>query len=371
MSRFDPEEVIAEASRQRSAIGEHHLPAVEWFLENRGMDRREVVVDDLADHLDVDRAVAATVVGHLVSDEVDPVQQVVQPRGGKFVGVIDHDEHDWFYAFDRYEDVEGRQRRAVCAHCVHEEVHAADVAHVTRTPDEYDVETARVALALHYQVEHEGRSLATVLSEDLGVDPAAFAERHGLAGPGAISLRDVTRRLDADPELAGGMTGDGGGLSVPEVDVEPGASLVTGTTIAGNTAWHAGNDGAGSGLDADLVDGQHASDLCCLVQRDPDGNAHTVNRWTDTTSTGTVFTSHTTTATVTATTSPDLAFLTGRSDGNFTLQTIRQNGSTVSPNTPGVIITEISAGDTFELRFHATDTTFNTVTGSVLAGQFV
>ena len=26
----------------------------------------------------------------------------------------------------------------------------------------------------------------------------------------------------------------------------------------GNTAWHAGNDGAGSGLDADLLDGQHA-----------------------------------------------------------------------------------------------------------------
>lgn len=30
-------------------------------------------------------------------------------------------------------------------------------------------------------------------------------------------------------------------------------------TINGNTVWHAGNDGAGSGLDADLLDGQHAS----------------------------------------------------------------------------------------------------------------
>ena len=30
-------------------------------------------------------------------------------------------------------------------------------------------------------------------------------------------------------------------------------------TIAGNTAWHAGNDGSGSGLDADLLDGLHAS----------------------------------------------------------------------------------------------------------------
>jgi hypothetical protein len=32
-----------------------------------------------------------------------------------------------------------------------------------------------------------------------------------------------------------------------------------GVNIAGNTAWHAGNDGSGSGLDADLLDGQHGS----------------------------------------------------------------------------------------------------------------
>jgi hypothetical protein len=30
-------------------------------------------------------------------------------------------------------------------------------------------------------------------------------------------------------------------------------------TIRGNTVWHAGNDGASSGLDADLLDGQHGS----------------------------------------------------------------------------------------------------------------
>ncbi|MGB2121631.1 MAG: hypothetical protein ACPH17_08400, partial [Candidatus Poseidoniaceae archaeon] len=35
---------------------------------------------------------------------------------------------------------------------------------------------------------------------------------------------------------------------------------VTGNiTKSGNTVWHAGNDGSGSGLDADTVDGQHAS----------------------------------------------------------------------------------------------------------------
>ena len=33
----------------------------------------------------------------------------------------------------------------------------------------------------------------------------------------------------------------------------------SGTTIGGNTVFHAGNDGSGSGLDADLLDGQHGS----------------------------------------------------------------------------------------------------------------
>jgi hypothetical protein len=35
----------------------------------------------------------------------------------------------------------------------------------------------------------------------------------------------------------------------------------TGTTINGQTAWHAGNDGSGSGLDADTVDSLHGTDI--------------------------------------------------------------------------------------------------------------
>jgi hypothetical protein len=37
------------------------------------------------------------------------------------------------------------------------------------------------------------------------------------------------------------------------------AKLKSGTTIGGSTAWHASNDGTGSGLDADLLDGQQGS----------------------------------------------------------------------------------------------------------------
>ena len=37
------------------------------------------------------------------------------------------------------------------------------------------------------------------------------------------------------------------------------ASGGNGVKVLGNTVWHAGNDGSGSGLDADLLDGQHGS----------------------------------------------------------------------------------------------------------------
>jgi len=39
------------------------------------------------------------------------------------------------------------------------------------------------------------------------------------------------------------------------------AKLDTGTTINNNTAWHAGNDGSTSTLDADLLDGKSSSDF--------------------------------------------------------------------------------------------------------------
>lgn len=50
-------------------------------------------------------------------------------------------------------------------------------------------------------------------------------------------------------------------------------TYLTGTEgkIAGNTVWHAGNDGSGSGLDADKLDGKHASDFLSQPIRIPAG----------------------------------------------------------------------------------------------------
>lgn len=56
-----------------------------------------------------------------------------------------------------------------------------------------------------------------------------------------------------------------------------GANLATNTgtvTIAGNTAWHAGNDGSGSGLDADLLDGNDSTAFPKLAATNTWGNNH-------------------------------------------------------------------------------------------------
>ena len=54
-------------------------------------------------------------------------------------------------------------------------------------------------------------------------------------------------------------------------------------TINGNTAWHAGNDGSGSGLDADLLDGKHLSHIIRYEGRNDNGNdaasAQTITYW--------------------------------------------------------------------------------------------
>ncbi|RLG75407.1 MAG: hypothetical protein DRO12_05540 [Thermoprotei archaeon] len=53
-------------------------------------------------------------------------------------------------------------------------------------------------------------------------------------------------------------------------------------TVNGNTVWHAGNDGSGSGLDADLLDGKHASGFLAVdgsnaMQADLNMNGHDIN----------------------------------------------------------------------------------------------
>jgi hypothetical protein len=65
----------------------------------------------------------------------------------------------------------------------------------------------------------------------------------------------------------GGVTASmlASGAAVANIGYTPvnkaGDTMTGALYINGNTVWHAGNDGAGSGLDADMVDGLHANEI--------------------------------------------------------------------------------------------------------------
>lgn len=88
------------------------------------------------------------------------------------------------------------------------------------------------------------------------------------------SAYDMARVVAKDP--AGSHTQGRGSLTFQTADAgvltdrfvigyDGAAEFYQSVTIQGGTAWHANNDGTGSGLDADLLDGQHASAFAQLT----------------------------------------------------------------------------------------------------------
>ena len=81
--------------------------------------------------------------------------------------------------------------------------------------------------------------------------------------------------------------GDGGAVYITpnsSSTIATSGRLVVGAstfTYGGNTIWHAGNDGADSGLDADLLDGLHASDMCRKFSKTVSANAGVRITFTD------------------------------------------------------------------------------------------
>lgn len=65
---------------------------------------------------------------------------------------------------------------------------------------------------------------------------------------GTIAFYDVSGRV-ANSQLLDGIDSSG------YAQLGAASNFTTAPTISGNTVWHAGNDGAGSGLDADTLDG--------------------------------------------------------------------------------------------------------------------
>jgi len=212
MEGREPAELIREVEQQKQQRQSDAIAAFEAFHEaytrGDGLVTREAATDAIADRYNWTRDRAVGAIRSLVSDTLDPVQLVVSDDQ-RYVGIIDYEpsqEHGG-YGFEEYDDVQGRRKVVVCGKCVEEYDTASEpfrvVEGVGRHGDGCDYEPLFEHLGEHYSAAHTDGAEA----------------------------------------------------------VEVGASLVSGTTVAGNTAFHAGNDGSGSGLDSDTVDGKDAGDL--------------------------------------------------------------------------------------------------------------
>ena len=200
---IDPEELIEQVEQEQQNRGELAKQALQWFLSEEHIGEfypRSECVASISQDLDISTRRANVAVSHTVGDIVDPVQQV-SVNGKKYIGVIDYKvfSEEGAYGYVDFDDRKYNRKRVVCAKCVEESQYDEEVVHAT---------------------QGEGTSKSDASWQDL--------------------LNKITAHYTQEH-------------SEPPETIEPGASLVDGTTISGNTAWHSGNDGSGSGLTADGV----------------------------------------------------------------------------------------------------------------------
>jgi hypothetical protein len=203
-------DVLERARSRNERVQDYLRPAADFFHRNEGtMFGRKEAREEIGKELDVDEKTAGAVIAQLVSDKVDPIVQVATDDE-KFVGVAEFHEFDGAYGYLEYDDAIGARRRVVCQKCVNDSDFDNEVTHATeQSPDpesstfKQDVEYTDLVdkVHQHYQSSHE---------------------------------------------------------SMP-TEIATGATLASGTTVGGNISFHAGNDGPGSGLDADTLEGQAAS----------------------------------------------------------------------------------------------------------------
>ena len=209
---IDPSEAIAAAESQRETQRADAVTAFEWYHgqyeAGAGLIGRGDAVDALMEEHDWERDRAMDAVRGLLDDTLDPVQLVLT-GDERHTGIIDYRsyEAEGGYGFIEHDTVRGARKVLVCGKCVEEYEVDSDpwraVEGVGRHDDECGWDELLDHLTEHYTEEHIG-------------------------GPDSV---------------------------------EVGASLVSGTSIAGNTAWHSGNDGGGSGLDADTLDSKEPGSL--------------------------------------------------------------------------------------------------------------
>lgn len=226
----DPESVIRSAEKEKSEVYGMVNDAATYFLKKQGnLFPREEAHEKIEEHLGVSTRMAGKILASLVGDDVDPIIQVENGEG-RFIGVVEYKTGDGWYGYIDYDDMLGDRKCVICAQCVKE----------NRTDD-----------SITKAVEGEG----------------------SFKGRNTYSYGELEEAIHLHYENAH----DG----VRPRDVEVGASLISGTTIGGNTSWHAGNDGSGSGLAPDPTTIQEGGTVAVnvedLASGLTDGNAFVAN----------------------------------------------------------------------------------------------
>jgi hypothetical protein len=223
----DPEKVLDEAERERKESIENAQEALKFFIEEvDGLIEWEDVESELAEYLGIEQSKAKRALTQIVGDIVDPVQQIGTAED-RYVGIIEFSEFSdaGAYGYTHYSDTHGRRNRVVCAKCVKEKESDSEVSHAT---------------------QGEGTNSKNATWEQLlNRVTSHYADAH-----------------DSAPK---------------EIDI--GASLISGTTMGGNQAWHNGNvsgesnisvgntsvevspQGSGSGLNADELQNNTPSQI--------------------------------------------------------------------------------------------------------------
>jgi len=195
------EDIIQKAEERRKRRRELLRPVAEFFHDNEGtlFERYEAVNKLIeSDEIDFgDERILHQVISNLASDRVDPVQNIVNDSK-KLIGVIEYTEHDYWYEYVGHDDINGRVNVGVCAQCVKEKTSDTNVAKGIGTTEELSEKIHN-----HYKKNHT-------------------------ESPNTVST---------------------------------GATLVSGTNVAGNKLIHTGNDGTGSGLDADKFRGNNIDNV--------------------------------------------------------------------------------------------------------------
>lgn len=231
MTNKNAEEIIEEAQEYNDSKAQDAKEVFNLFKKNGGtLYKYDEAVDMVSDEFGWEQSRAIDGVIGLIDDIVDPVQLITHPDD-RFVGLLDYEEFDGGYGYIEYDDTIGKRRNVVCSRCVEQ--------------CKYDSEVTRVVAGVTSK-SGEGEEIIP-----LDADYDALVERLQL---------HYDREHDVKPE---------------KIDV--GASLVSGTTISSNTAFHSGNesdmsffDGTKITVDAESVDGYD-------ITKNGTGGSNTIN----------------------------------------------------------------------------------------------